>query len=300
MAAAIAALVTGTAPGPPVAAVAGEPLSEEDVRAHLVGEPSQASVWTAVREAADAHILRAEAERHLASDRPAAGDPRSDPGSRLLSALFAPGQLCRSIPEPLRRKRFEDTLWRFRMPPSWRVSSIGWPCCRGSACDHPDAAACLDESRRVLERLRAELPDHSTDLDFGAAFDAAVPYSLGLRFRRYSFSHDPERPDEPVHRRLRTAPPAIAKAVVSAEIGQIIGPIATRTGHYILRLRERRPRIALAWADERTQAVLRTELCPEVWLRARRQYVADLRRQLPLRIDLDAVEAAFGVRLSGD
>ena len=277
-----------------VARLAGTEITEAEVRKHLRGSPTDVTVRVALQAAIDDVLLRAEAKRIL---QPTDAQ-RPDAAARLLSHLFSPDNLCQVIPERMRRDHYTDNLWRLRMPPAWRVSAIHWTCCRGDGCDAPDAVACLADGRRAMARLRAELPDRTTDQDFGAAYDARAPSTPRLGFSRYTFFHDPANPDQRIHRRLRQAPPAVAQAVVDLTPGQLAKVVSTRAGHHILRLREARPGVALAWDDPRTQALLRTELCPRFWLRARQQYVTDLRQQLPLQLDSEALRQAFGVSLT--
>ena len=285
-----------TASARDIGQVGGVAVEDAEVRAHLAGEATPVTVREAIRQAVDDRLLRMEALQHLGETEAR----RPGAPAQLLDTLFPPDTVCKRIPEPMRRAHYADTVWRFQMPPAWRVSSIGWSCCRGPVCDHPEAAACNERGRIMLTRLRTELPDKTTDADFGAAHADAAPTAPGLRLERYTYFFDPDRPQERPHRRLRTAATVIADAMSKATPGEIVGPVSTPRGHYILRLRSRLPRVDLPWEDDRTQAVLRTELCPALWLRARQQYLSDLRNQLPVRLDIDAIRDAFGVTLTDD
>ena len=109
----------------------------------------------------------------------------------------------------------------------------------------------------------------------------------------YIFYHAPGSP-APVDGRLQTVDAPIAKAVAEAQPGAWIGPITTRFGHHLLRLKRRRPAIDLPFEDPRTQALLVTELCPAFLLDQRARYVQELVRVQGWRPDDRALRAAFG------
>jgi hypothetical protein len=269
-------------------------VTSEDVARHLSGPADDTTVRAALRRAIDQALLRDEATRHLPPSEAAL--PASS--ARLLTTLFSPNALCQRFPEPARRALFDAARWRFQMPTAWQVTSIDWRCCSGAACEHPAAAACREQGHEFMKRLRQELPDTIDDTEFGSVFDARRPLEPRLRFERYTFFYDPDTPESRGHRRLRHAAAPIRAAVSNRKAGDLIGPIRTRQGHTLLRLRARRPRVHFTWADPRTQAALRTELCPARLQRARSQYLSDLRQQSPVAIDYAGIEAAWGVTLT--
>ena len=269
-------------------------VTAKDVAPHLQGAVDVNSLRSALSRAIDEALLKDEATRHLP-----ANIAQSPQGPRtLLNTLFSPNELCKRFPERARRALFESARWRLQMPKAWRVSAINWRCCSGKACEHPDVAPCRVEGRESMTRLRQELPDTLSDVDFGAFFDARRPEQARLGFERYTFFHEPKSSARPAHRRLRRAAKPIVEAVTAARPGAVIGPIPTRQGYTLVRLRGTRPGVHLTWDDPRTQALLRTELCPARVAQARRQYLSDLRRQLPIVIDHEGIEAAWGITLT--
>ena len=109
----------------------------------------------------------------------------------------------------------------------------------------------------------------------------------------YTFYHAPESL-EPIDGRLQTVDKPIAEAVAEAKPGAWIGPVSTRFGHHMLRLKRRRPAIQLPYDDPRTQALLVTELCPAFLLDQRGRYVQELVRVQAWRPDEEALRSAFG------
>lgn len=184
------------------------------------------------------------------------------------------------------------------MPPAWQVSAIDWLCCSGAACEHPETASCRAEGLAYLSRLKQELPERLSDSEFGDIFDSRRPEQPRLRFERYTFFHDPSDSQRATHRRLRRAASAISKPVSALTVGAITGPITTQRGVTLIRLRGAQPAVHLPWEDPRTQAALRTELCPARITKARRQYLSDLRTQVPLSIDQTGIESRWGVQLT--
>ena len=261
-----------------------------ELKAHLVEPVTQDSLKAAILAARDAILLREEAKVHL-SKRDAS---KPDAIDRLWAMLFSPNTLCERIPMPMRRAHYQANLWRFQMPSAWRVSAIDWVCCQGRACDHPAAASCREEGAAYMARLRQELPDRIDDQAFGESFDERRPGQPRLRFKRYTFFYDA---DAPPHPRLRQGSDVERKALQHLAVGQLSDPVATRQGHSLLRLSGKQAPRSLAWSDPRTQALLRTELCPTLWRDARHQYLKDLSRQTPVRLARDAIEAEWGITL---
>jgi hypothetical protein len=289
----LAALLCGLSASSAVRA-APATVTITDVQRQLSGPAEDASVREALRRAIDEALLRDEATRHLAPL--AAAAPSAS--KTLLQTLFSPNDLCRRLPESERRALFDSARWRFQMPTAWRISAIDWTCCSGAACEHPDVASCRAEGHAFMSQLRQGLPDTVTDPEFGALFDAMRPQEPHLRFERYTFFHEPGDATGSAHPRLRRAASPITTAVAGAQAGAILGPIATRQGHALLRLRGSRPSVHYTWDDPRTQAALRTELCPARVAKARRQYLSDLRHQLPIVVDFAGIEATWGIKLT--
>lgn len=285
--------------GPVVARVAGEPVTAAEVRRYLQRQPGptptdRASVAAALGRAIAARALAVEATLLLGAR--VAGLDAEAASQLLLTHLFDPGRRCARIPEPARRRAYAETRWRFVAPPAWRVQDIQLLCCRDRRrCGSPEVVACLDETRQLAVSLRATLPDRLGGEAYEAAYVELARDVPGLAFKEYAFFHDPERPGEPMDWRLQDVDAPIAEATPLLAPGEISPPIVTRFGHHILRLVERRERIALRFDDERVQAVLRTELCPGWLLELRQRYARDLLAQSPPTIDQAACERAFGV-----
>jgi len=277
-------------PSQAVASGEGHAIGVLEVKKHLAGALSKESLEFALREAVKEALLREEAHAHLDAEDAI----RSDAPKRLLTQLFSPSTLCARIPERLRRQHYDANLWRLQMPKAWRVSAIEWVCCKGEACRHPAASQCRNEGEIIMTRLSHELPAQISDEDFGAVFDEKRPGEPRLRFRRYTFFYDEAHPPHPL---LRYAPKALSDALVKTPEGELTPPLPTQEGYTILRLRSTQEHPKLTWDDPRTQALLRTELCPFVWQRAMAQYTDDLLTQSSLRIDFEAIKAEWGITL---
>ena len=265
-------------------------ISVDELRPHLTGEVTRATLVAAVSAAQDRLLLDEEAKTHLSPEDARA----SDAAERLLASLFNPRELCTSIRESTRRAHYEANLWRFQMPSAYRVSAIDWVCCSGKACEHPGALPCRESGRRFMETLKQELPDEIDDEGFGQAFNERRPHTPRLRFRRVTLFYDK---GVAIPRRLRRPSPEESLSLTKLKVGHMGDPIETREGLTLMRLRRKEAPKRLSWDDPRTQAILRTELCPSVWHKAREQYLRDLRRQMPISVDYEAIKAKWGVNL---
>ncbi|MGM0576818.1 MAG: foldase protein PrsA [Myxococcota bacterium] len=288
----------GTPNGDPVVAdVAGHPMTAEEVRARIDGPADADAIRAAVLERATEHLQAQEARRMLGEA--VEGLPEAEAAERLRRHLFPPGRVCRTVPERLRRHLYRETRWRFVAPPAWTVDDVQLLCCRDRRrCGDPETVACLDAQRDLARRIRTALPDEASAGAFAGTFEELSRDNPRLAFRRYTFYYDPEEPDGDVDRRLQEVDAPVAEAVARLEPGGVAGPVTTRFGHHVLRLHARRDGVDLGWDDPRTQAVLRTELCPELLLTLHRRYARDLAREASVELRFDGIERAFGAQVA--
>ncbi len=281
------------APDPALGHVSGLPVTAGDLRAALGdAPPTRASLAAALDQVIAERLLAAEAHAQLGER--ARQLPLSEAARLFAARVFDPAQRCGHIPEPLRRQHYAETVWRFVAPPAYRVQDLQLLCCKDPRrCDTPEVGACLDATEAGARALRGELPATADLPALQQAFERLRERHAELYLKTYTFYYDAERPEAPVHARLQTVDAPIARAGAALAPGELSPVVRTRFGHHVLRLDAVRPGVALPFDDPRTQALLRTELCPAYLLTLRQQVVADLRANAAIDLDKDALRAAF-------
>jgi hypothetical protein len=260
-----------------VAQAGGVPVTAEDLARHGAQAGDVKSIGVALRAARLEVAVAGEAET-LLGDR-VVGASRAQSARALLTHLHGPAS-CSRIPERLLDEHYRSTRWRFIAPPAWRVEDLQLLCCENPRdCLRPEVAECVARRASEAARVRTRLSDHevgSSDL----AAEVARLRAEGAQAARseYIFYYDPQAPDAPVDGRLQTVDDPIARAVGAGSPTAWIGPIATRFGHHILRVLSRRAAISLSREDPRTDALLRTELCPPFLVEQRERYGSELAR----------------------
>lgn len=284
-------------PGPVAGLSGGQPVSIDDLRRHGAVRGDQPSVARAILAARSELALAIEARSMLGAA--VANVPRAEAAQALIHHLFHP-RVCAKIPAPAKREHYAATRWRFLAPPAWHVEDLQLLCCEDARdCKRPEAAQCVTERTaevaQLFERIRPRPVEEGV-------LEAEMQWTreAGRQAARseYIFYHDPNE-SGPVDGRLQTVDAPIAQAVSSSGPQEWIGPVSTRFGHHILRLKRRRPPIQLSYESPQAQAILTTELCPAFLLDQRSRYVHELLRVQAWRPDPAQLEATFGAQETG-
>jgi len=290
-------LATGAVPvdDPILGRVVDVEVRASDVTRRLGAAPDGGAFDDALRAALGDAALAVEARAILGE--PAAGLSPAEAARRLRAHLFDPGERCGALPEALLRARYDATRWRFVAPEAFRVDDLRLLCCGDPrACAEPALEGCFDGARDAMQRLRAALPSPATPADLEVAAARVAIETPEVTAQRYVFFHAAD--GRQVDRRLRQVDRAVAEAVAALEPGELTEPLRSAFGYHVMRLDRRRPAIDLAWADPRTQALLRAELCPIHLAGQVDRLRADLLAALPVSLDEGAIARARD-RLTG-
>ena len=269
-------VAVAAAVSPVVGTAGGTPVTVEDLRRHGAASGDLRSVQRAVSEMREEVALAAEARSLLGAAAAQMTNPEA--AQALIGHLFGPA-ICDRIPTPARKEHYAATRWRFMAPPAWYVEDLQLLCCEHARdCKRPEVRDCIASRAPEIADLWGRLENRPVQ---DGALKAEVERIRGLRrqaaLHEYVFYHSPDS-TAPIDGRLQTVDAPIAQAVSSTKPGSWIGPIATRFGHHILRLKQQRPEIHLPYEDPRTQALLITELCPAFLTDQRRRYTHELIR----------------------
>ena len=269
-------------PDPTVAVVAGEVIRLSEVRtlSHAEGLQLSQALHTIIDEA----LLAAQAAFIVPGATKLPRD-RATRARAVEAAMLNPAVLCSKIPHAMRRQWYDETRWRFVAPPAWTVEDTQLICCQSPRkCREPAAAECLKRRREEARRLPAAIHEGLSQAQLEARFS-------DVYVKRYTFYYDPSQPDAKMDWRLQKVDRPIAEAVSTLSPGQRTkGAISTRFGYHALRLLQARPGIQAPFEDPRTQALLRTELCPTLLVQQRKQLLKDLRNQTPIKLHPNATK----------
>ncbi|MBD90050.1 MAG: hypothetical protein CL940_06920 [Deltaproteobacteria bacterium] len=285
-------LTTTAPPAKVVGTSGGAPITAQDLERHGAKAGDTQSVERAVYAMRGELALASEAKSLLG---PRAAKMSSERAARtLIEHLFGPA-ICDRLPTPARKERYASTRWRFVAPPAWHVEDLQLLCCEDARdCRRPEVSKCIEtrapEAQAIGLHLKGQPVQEGT---LEAQMLAIREQGRQAARNEYIFYHDVGS-QAPSDGRLQTVDAPIAEAVAEAKPGAWIGPVTTRFGHHVLRLKRRRPAIDLPYEDPRTQALLVTELCPAFLLDQRARYVQELVRVQAWRPDNEALHAAFG------
>jgi len=274
---------------PVVATVVRGEVKASDLR-RLMRAQTPEALKRALVEAIDEHLLASQAATVLGRDVSLGSLSRAQRAARVSTALFSPQQLCKRIPMPMRRQHYDETRWRFVAPPAWTVEDTQLLCCKSpTECRTDAAAACVKRRAKEARKLRKAVAAGMKPAELEAQFP-------DLYIKRYTFYFDPRSTaKKKVDWRLQEVDRTIAVPVSRLKPGQLTSkPVASRFGYHVLRLVSQRPAISAPFDDPKTQALLRTELCPVLLIQQRQRTLQDLRRQTPFSIRDEALKKAFG------
>jgi hypothetical protein len=250
------------------------------------------SVGEALR-AARIEVAVAGEAKTLLGDR-VEGATRAASAKALLAHLYGPAS-CSHMPGRVLDEHYRTTRWRFVAPPAWRVEDLQLLCCENPRdCARTEVTQCVERRAAEAVLVRERLED---DGALAGVLDREVARirADGAQAARseYIFYYEPDDPGRRVDGRLQTVDAPIAEAVGRGTASPWIGPITTRFGHHILRVLSRRDPISLGRADPRTEALLRTELCPAFLVEQRERYGSELARTQSWILNPENLARAF-------
>lgn len=259
----------------------------EPAAAELGLDATQVGVQAVLAAATDALVVREFGALGL---HQAATETTAQAADRLLQLTYS-GERCALTDDDIKLAIMSD-LGRYKQPPSLTLWDVQWVCCDDpDTCDHSATAACRSQAEPAVHELHAALRAALAPLPairkagvvevnasglrerhlpaIEEAVAAAQARWPAVRLRRYRVW---ERGHEGfANAPLRVTDPALERAARAAQVGELVGPVATVWGWNIALLAGRSA-ARNGSADPDAVAEARGEACKQWAARERQDY----------------------------